>query len=219
MYTKCPACKKTHTLTLPQLRASRGLLRCRNCSVIFNALEFISETSDVYVAENLSTQNMPWDKPNEEPISVFWSMALLIAVLLFVAQVVYFEGYAFSQNSRFRPGLEKICHYLDCKLPVYKNPDEFALLHGSFTPLPDHKYMLRAIFTNQAAFTQALPNITLNLLDYTGRRFTHRVFQPQDYLPETAVATNMIPGATTEISLIIAAPKTGIGGYTFELTY
>jgi len=190
---------------------------------MFNALEFISETSDAYNAENLSaqgmrTQAMPWDKQNESS-NAFWGIGVLLTVLLLVAQIIYFEGYAFSQNTRFRPGLEKICRYLDCKLPLYQNPDEFAVLHGSFQPLPDHGYEFRAIITNEAAFTQALPNITLNLLDYNGKRFTHRVFGPRDYLPESASLTDLASGATTEIRLLIAAPKTGIGGYTFDITY
>lgn len=185
---------------------------------MFNALEYISETSDAYIAENLSAQHLPWDKPNE-PDNTFWGLGVLLAILLLVVQIIYFEGYAFSQNSRFRPGLEKICHYFDCKLPAYQNPDEFAVLHGSFNPLPDHSYEFKAIITNQATFTQALPNITLNLLDYNGKRFTHRVFRPQDYLPEATAATELASGATTEIRLLIAAPKTGIGGYTFDITY
>jgi len=57
------------------------------------------------------------------------------------------------------------------------------------------------------------------LLDYSGNvRFaTIGVFQPRDYLPEDSVATVMDADAITEISLKIAAPKTKVGGSTFDL--
>ena len=144
---------------------------------------------------------------------------LVIGLLLLIGQIVYFEGYAFSQNPAVRPGLVKLCQLINCQLPVYKNLDEFTLLHGSFTPLPDQNYAFRVVMSNQAAFAQPYPNIKLTLLDYSGNAFAHRIFQPRDYLPEDAVASVMAADATTEISLKIAAPKTKVGGSTFDLIY
>jgi hypothetical protein len=144
---------------------------------------------------------------------------LIIGLLLLAGQVMYFEGYYFSQNPVFRPVLEKICTLLNCRLPAYKNPDEFTVLQGSFTALPDHANLFKAVISNPAAFTQPYPNVRLTLLDYTGKPFTHRVFRPQEYLPEDSTTPVMISDATAEIGLNIAAPETKVGGYTFELTY
>ncbi|MFZ2313692.1 MAG: DUF3426 domain-containing protein [Methylobacter sp.] len=133
---------------------------------------------------------------------------------------MYFEGYTFSQKPTFRPVLEKICAQLSCRLPAYKNLDEFTILQSSLSALPDHTHLFKAVISNQAAFTQTYPNITLTLLDYAGKPFTHRVFSAQEYLPKDSITTSaMISDATTEISLKIATPKTKVGGHTFELTY
>lgn len=220
MFTKCPECQKTHPLTLEQLRASRGILRCEGCSETFDALEFLSETAaDETTVESLSATDLSWSQ-EAVPVSAYWGVGLIIGLLLFVGQIVYFEGYHFSQNPIFRPVLEKICGQLNCRLPAYKNPDEFTVLQSSFTASPDHTHLFRAVISNQAAFTQSYPSIKLTLLDYTGKPFTHRVFTPQEYLPKDPItAPVMISDATTEISLNIAAPKTKVGGYTFELTY
>jgi len=219
MFTKCPECQKVYPLTLEQLRASRGILRCEGCSETFDALELISETvADEAVASPPAT-DLPWSRESM-PGSAYWSVGLVIALLLLVGQIVYFEGYHFSQNPIFRPVLEKICTQLSCRLPAYKNPDEFTVLQGSFTALPDHAYLFKAVISNQAAFTQPYPNVRLTLLDYTGKPFTHRVFRPKEYLHEALITTPvMTADASAEIDLNIAAPETKVGGYTFELTY
>jgi hypothetical protein len=103
-------------------------------------------------------------------------------------------------------------------LPAYQNPDELNLV-GSLNPTPDHHYQLQAAISNQAAFTQAYPGVKLTLLDYNGKPFAARVFRPQEYLPVTSRASVIKPDETTEISLKIAAPKSAIGGSSFELIY
>jgi len=218
MFTQCPECQRIHPLTLAQLRAGRGMMRCSNCSAMFDALERIRETREADNTENLSAKSLPWDKESE-PGNAYWRAGLVISLLLLIGQVIYFEGYALSQNPALRPGLEKLCQQLNCHVPVYKNLDEFTLLHGSFNPLPDQNYLFQAVISNQAAFTQAYPNIKLTLLDFNGKAFAHRIFRPRDYLPEASVTTDMASDATTEISLQIAAPKTKVGGSTYELIY
>ena len=52
MFTQCPECQTIQTLTLAQLRAGRGMLRCRHCSVLFDALERISETKEINSSEH-----------------------------------------------------------------------------------------------------------------------------------------------------------------------
>jgi len=218
MFTQCPECQTIQPLTLAQLRAGRGMLRCSHCSAMFDALERISETEDISLSEQQSSSSLPWDKKNTSD-NTYWSTGLIIGLLLLVGQIVYFEGYAFSQNPAVRPGLAKACQLIKCHLPDYKNPDEFALLHSSFTPLPDQNYEFRVVMSNQADFSQAYPNIKLILFDYSGNAFAHRIFQPRDYLPEDSVSSLMAADATTEISLKIAAPKTKVGGSTFDLIY
>jgi predicted Zn finger-like uncharacterized protein len=218
MFTQCPECQTIQPLTLAQLRTSRGMLRCSHCMAMFDALERISETKEINHSDNLSSTRLPWDKVSMSG-NAYWRTGLVIGLLLLIGQIVYFEGYAFTQNPAARPALAKLCQLINCQLPVYKNLDEFTLLHSSFTPLPDQNYALRVVISNQANFSQTYPSIKLTLLDYSGNAFAHRVFQPRDYLPEDSVATVMDADAITEISLKIAAPKTKVGGSTFDLIY
>ena len=217
MFTQCPECQKTHPLTLEQLRASRGMMRCSHCSALFDALAFIGETAAVEV-EKTTPRPLPWENVNL-PDGSHWGIAVLVGALLFAAQIAYFEGHTISQNTRFRPWLEALCSKLGCQLPAYKNLDEFTVMHGSFAVLPDHNYAFKAVISNQASFKQPYPNIKLTLFDFNGTAFAHRIFQPQYYLPAYAVATAIDADASTEINLNIAKPATPVGGYTFELVY
>lgn len=150
----------------------------------------------------------------------YWRAGLVIASLLLAGQLVYFEGTAFSRNPEFRPGLEKLCGQLNCRLPVYKNPDEFVVLQSSLSALPDRSQLFRAVIRNRAAFAQPYPNLELTLLDYAENPFARRIFRPQDYLINAQAATSaMRPDATAAISQNIAAAKTNVGGYTFKLIY
>jgi hypothetical protein len=219
VFTQCPNCQKTQPLTVEQLRTSRAIVFCSDCSISFDALELLSDTVTVEVekAESVFTTPLPWEI---EPIpgNSYWQSGLMGVSLLLLAQLVYFEGYAFSQNPTFRPSLEWLCQTFNCPLPAYQNPDEFSILEGSLTALPNHTLAFRTIVSNQAGFAQPFPNLYLTLLDYTGRPFAYRIFQPQDYLPVVPTAP-INADATLEIRLALAAPKTSIGGYTFELTY
>ena len=118
------------------------------------------------------------------PGSTYWRAGLVIALLLLAGQIMYFEGTTLSRNPTFRPGLEKICRQLNCQLPAYKNPDEFAVLQGSLSALPDRSLLFRAVIRNRAAFAQPYPNLELTLLDYAENPFARRIFRPQDYLPQ-----------------------------------
>ncbi|MGZ8190362.1 MAG: DUF3426 domain-containing protein [Methylococcaceae bacterium] len=216
-------------MTVEQLRNSRAIAFCDGCSIQFDALELLSDTADdtngeietieaVQAHAPLGETPLPWEQKPAACHSC-WHFGTLFALLLLAVQAVYFEGVNFSQSPRLRPSLEKLCRTFHCDIPVYKNLDEFTVMQGAFTPLPNGNYTFRAVISNQASFAQDYPNIQLVLQDYTGRAFTERIFRPQDYLSAIGAATKMLPDATIAINLEIAAPKTRIGGYNFELTY
>ena len=215
MYTQCPQCLTIQSLSLEQLRGSRGILKCCHCSAPFDALARISETETIAGENSANASLLPWD-PDQDSKAGFWGLGVCVCLLLFIAQLIYIEGYAFTQNARMRPFLVALCDQIACRLPVYKNTAKFNIV-GSFNPTPDNNYEFHAAISNQAALSQAYPNVRLVLLAFSGKPFAARVFQPQDYLPEVLRATLMKPDATTEISLRIAAPKTAIGGTSFEI--
>ena len=211
MYTQCPKCKEQHKITVEELRASRGMICCDGCATMFDALELLSQGQ--YAKDDHDNKTIPGIKLRKKHV-LPWGLGYSICIILFVIQIVYFEGYNLTQNATVRPWLEKTCGYFDCQLPRYKNLSEFAILHGSFEPTANKHYVFKVAFTNQSAFEQTLPSIKLTLLDFTGHAFAKRVFHPQDFLNQ---AQNLIaPEMSEEITMEIAAPLTKTGGYRFE---
>ncbi|MGZ8227729.1 MAG: zinc-ribbon and DUF3426 domain-containing protein [Methylococcaceae bacterium] len=220
MFTRCPNCQKLQSVTVEQLRSSRAIVFCRHCSINYDALELLSEAALDNTEQRPSTEPLPWEKSHSATTnSNYWQPGVFLCLLLLIGQIVYFEGYSISQHIKFRPVLEKVCQQIYCQLPAYKNLHDIAVLHSSFTPLPDRNYKLNAVISNQSPFRQNYPIIDLTLLDFTGQAFTHRLFTPAEYLSETAITEPMPTDAEIALSLKIAATQISIGGYTLELTY
>ncbi|WP_411728165.1 zinc-ribbon and DUF3426 domain-containing protein [Methyloglobulus sp.] len=166
-----------------------------------------------------ATERLPWEV-EKTPVNVNWRLGFIMASLLLVGQIIYFESGSLSQNTSYRPQLEKLCRWLGCQLPDYENLAEFAVLQSSFAPNSDNTIAFKAVINNQAPFKQRLPNIKLTLLNYNEQLFAQRIFAPKDYLTGKAHTNfSIAPDETVEARLIIAAPETGIGGYNFDLIY
>lgn len=197
------------------MRTRRGLVRCERCYSMFDALKFISESSEAEMAE-IQAIRLPWETVRGFSNS-YWKVGFFAGLSLLIVQLICFGKDAIIQNPSFRDRLEMICKKSYCTLPVYKNPKEIAVLHSAFDILPDHNFMLQVVFSNHASFEQAFPSIVLTLLDRDKKPFAERRFHSTEYLPETnnkLMASQLI----TTVNLKVVAPETGVGSYTIILT-
>jgi Protein of unknown function (DUF3426) len=164
-------------------------------------------------------ERLPWEVEKKDP-SNQWLTGFIIGLVLLIGQFIYFEHANWPQNPSYRPQLEKLCLWLGCQLADYQNLTELSVLQSSFTPNADNTIVFKAAVTNQAPFKQRLPNIKLTLLDYSEQLFAVRIFSPKDYMADMKrTTTSIAPDETVEVSLTIAAPKTPVGGYNFDLVY
>jgi Protein of unknown function (DUF3426) len=163
-------------------------------------------------------ERLPWEA-EKKPANINWFVGFIIGFVFLIGQLAYFESGKLSQNTSYRPVLEKLCRWLGCHVADYQNLDEFAVLQGSFKPNGDNTITFKAVINNQAAFKQRLPNIKLTLLDYNEQVFAQRIFDPKDHISGVGTHLAIAPDATVAVSLTIAAPKTPIGGYNFDLIY
>lgn len=213
MFTQCPECDRTQTISVEALRKSRGMIRCSNCSTLFDALQRLSE---IPLNEPLTetASEPPWTF-RAHRVSGHWGLLLLLSFITLTGQILYFEGSTAIQNETVRPSLEKACGYLKCTLPSYRNLDDFAVMHSALTPSDDEHYIFQATINNQAAFPQRPPRLRLTFMKLTGEPFAQRIFEPENYL---ASPTPYIGAEQPfDISLNIAPIDTTMGGYNFEL--
>lgn len=217
MYTQCPECKKPHALTVEDLRRTHGMLKCKTCTIMFDALELLSIGS----IDNVENTLLPSPNNTHAFDNNFWPQknhliiggVFLFFLLLF--QVYFFESYNMTQNPTLRPWLKKGCTVIPgCKFPHYKNLNELTILDGHFEPAEDY-YIFKTTIINQSLFSQKLPSIRLILIDFTGGPFAERIFLPTEYSKEPKI---LLKSETSKkITLTIATPANKVGGYNFEL--
>jgi len=216
MFTRCPECLTTQRITPVALRSGRGMVRCNRCAATFDALATLAET-EMLAAADAAPSPEPWIE-NHDRWQKVWLIGLPLGVVLLLVQGFYFEGGRALQNPKFRLALEKLCGVLHCGLPDYRNLAELSVLHNSFSPLPNGHYAFKLVVSNDAEFSMRYPVIGLTLLSYEGQPFAQRLFQPREYLAGQQNAY-LAANSAAEISLEIAAPKTKVGGFHFDLSY
>lgn len=217
MFTRCPECLTTQAITPEALRSGRGMVRCSHCASMFDALATLAET-EIQVAADLQPSVEPWSE-GKVRYRLIWGIGFPIGMALFLAQLFYFEGGRALHDPKIRPALEKICSALHCSLPDYRNLNELSVLQNSFSELPNRHYAFKLVLNNEASFSMRYPVIGLTLLSYEGQPFAYRLFQPSDYLAGKADTMRLAPNSAAEISLEIAATKTKVGGFNFDLSY
>ena len=206
MLTQCLQCKKTYSAEIKVLCYSRQEKLCPHCEEMLGKLKHLG--SDFVV---INKQNV-YRKPGLLP----WRLGVIFCFSLLLVQIYIFEKDRLSQKTSSRLWLTKICHRLNCHLPIYKNRDDFELMYGNFQKTSDEHYIFQAVISNQGKFKQRYPNIKLNLLSFSGKSFASRVFIPENY--STLKQKEFIaPSKTVEISMKISVPTQKVGGYTFEL--
>lgn len=217
MFTRCTKCHTLQKITVQQLRAGQGMLRCKKkkCSTLFNALELLSETKEL---ETAIPQSLPWNQSIKSTSSFPWRTGSLLGLSILIAQILYFEAPALPQNPAFRPWLEAACQRLACQLPIYDNLQELTVLRSKLTPQSEQSFVFNSVISNQGTFAQTYPKIKLSLLDFAGQPFSQRIFEAREYLSDPSAAAVLIrPDTATEINLTLATTQTKIGGYTAEL--
>jgi predicted Zn finger-like uncharacterized protein len=197
----------------PQKNPSEG-----NIQGISRIVSKISFTNSSPAISEPAPERLPWEV-ERKPANIKWFLGVIVGSIFLLGQLLYFESGKLSQNVSYRPVLEKLCRWLGCHLADYQNLDEFVVLQGSFTPNDDNTITFKAVINNQAAFKQRLPNIKLTLLDYNEQIFAQRIFDPKDHISGAGMHLAIAPDATVAVSLTIAAPKTPVGGYNFDLIY
>lgn len=211
MFSRCPHCDALQEISAQQLRDSRGLLHCASCQQPFDALPTLSERADE-VMEQVSTEIL-FSQYNQSKAVWGWRIGSLLMLLVLLGQVVYFQGEFIRRQPKINATLIQVCKSLGCQLPAYKNSDDWSLSHADLQLHLDNRCLLTAALTNQASSIQAFPVLKLTLKNFNGQPIAERLFAPQQYASETALAANQ----TTQIRLPLVLPTSELGGFTLTL--
>ncbi len=150
----------------------------------------------------------------------WWAIAatVLLTVLLF-GQYTYVERDRLARNPELRPLLEQFCGWLNCDLPLYRDPQSLAMVERDIRARSgaDGALLISAVFVNQADFEQPWPVLRVSFSDVSGTIIAARNFQPQEYLPGGRVPLRALrAGERVQATLEIVDPGERAESYQFD---
>lgn len=247
MYTRCPECQTAFRITVAQLKARDGLVRCGRCDSIFRAdLRLFAPAAGPEQEEDDSETEMYIDlsaedpaaidrasSPDEIPIirdfsvpsaggpgrSLLWFFAAVLLALLLLGQFVYFYRDELAQVAELRPSLVKICNILRCTLAGALDHSVPELVQSSIAPHPRYANALRirAAFVNRTEQPLELPLMQVSVTDISGQLLARRVFAPREYLAAGAPSTAAPPNVVVQALLDVTNPENKAASYEVQL--
>ncbi|MDT8407419.1 MAG: zinc-ribbon and DUF3426 domain-containing protein [Methylococcales bacterium] len=218
MFTRCPECQHQATVSVEQLRDTRGMLVCERCHARFDALASLSQQQPITPKRRVQAPSpaRPAAAARQPGANATWWGWLLAGLLLLAGQGFAFNYHALSQTPSTRPVLLTLCQWLNCPVPDYRNLDDFAVLSSQFNQLSTLHYRFLAVLHHQGAFPQLPPHLRLNLTDVTGKILASRVFSAAEYMDDDTL-NRIAPAQTIKAQLDLGIRDSQVAGYTFSL--
>lgn len=193
MLTTCPACLTRFRIQISDLKPRRGLVRCSQCRVVFDARDMMQPESgdappEAFFMAAMEAAALPLNDPTEslehrihtrQPPAKPWLIwAVPILVLALAAQIYWAT----------RPE------------PVPTNP--FQVEFSALERWPGDALRLRVSFSNRSAEAHPWPAFRLKITE--AGRSAERVIRAAEY-QESGAAATMAAGSEHEVRLLLAA--------------
>ena len=148
-----------------------------------------------------------------------WLLGSTLLALSLLGQIGYAKRAPLLEDGHVRPWLDRACATLGCTLPPRHAPARLALLSRDIRPHPSvpNALIISATLRNDAAFTQAFPDVEIVLSDLDENRIAMRRFRPQEYLGDArTIAAGLAPGATAALVFEVADPGKNAVAFEFK---
>jgi predicted Zn finger-like uncharacterized protein len=168
------------------------------------------------------TTNPKFDKPKTKVNYWLMLFGLLLAILAGLQSIYYLRTNIAADYPQFKPYLMQACAALKCEIELPKNLDFFALDDSDMQEDSEHQNVIifSSLLINNAAYTQAYPNIELTLTDTADQPVLRRVIKPSEYLTSnTNVAAGIASREEMRINLSINVADVAVAGYRVLLVY
>lgn len=245
MYTQCSHCRAVFRVTMKELTAAQGLLRCGECDTIFDAMKALSTTlpderlsglgngrdllgeSHPLPLNALTEGNSSTSRPNKTTSSnrrasrsrKFLYLSLLALCLLLLMQIFYSYRTKLSEHPSTRVLTQTICSWIACELENVRHLDQIKLLsHTVYThPNTPNVLIINTSIQNNAAKPQPYPLLEVSFLNQKSEVVALRRFTPEEYLSKEQQGQLMPSKTPKEFSLNIEDP--GKDAVRFQLRF
>jgi len=138
-----------------------------------------------------------------------WGLTALLAAGLLIYQLGWQHFERLTLYEPLRPWAASICNLAGCELPPLRAVDRIKSreLVVRSHPDQDNALLLEVTILNQAGFEQPYPAIALSFSNLNNDVVAQRVFQPEDYFGDPALAAQPLPaGQGRRIRLSLRDP-------------
>mgnify|MGYP001162886046 FL=1 len=174
------------------------------------------DISNPFALDEALTQPEPESTKSKLPAVA----ALLLALSLLAAALVYVNSARLSLNPQYRSALEVLCQHTQCAIAEYRDLSEIEVTQ--FTMLSDPQLPgsidMQLLMVNRAAYSQRLPGLKILFTDLEQLPVAQRIIpaaEYQLYLPTPGKL--MSPGQGSKIEMRLADPGPAATNYAIEL--
>lgn len=171
------------------------------------------------LSELMEESPAPKEQPKPKRHTLFWFTTSLLASVVLVVQLLYFNFESGSRSANFRPIYKIVCSYYKCQLPVFEdvNSIDIQYVRVQSHPTQSNALLVNAIMTNTSAFSQPMPKLALEFFDLNGKPIAARLFSQQNFLDKDFLDITYMP-PNTPIHLVISIADPGAAAVSHQLT-
>ncbi len=207
MYTQCNHCNAIFRVTMKELTAAQGLLRCGECDNIFDAMKTLSQTLPEerrFAQLSVATAvEIPRHQPLAETKTAakhkrtspstqhtlnsrhFLLVGIAALTLLLLLQVLYSSRNWLAQQPLTAAITQKTCSLVGCGITIPRDVRKIKLLSRNVYSHPNTPNVLTisASIQNDAPYPQPFPLIEVSFLNQKNEVMALRRFPPTEYIP------------------------------------
>ena len=223
MYTQCPHCEAVFRVSIKEITAANGKLRCGECSHVFNGMDSVSSsyTQQINNSKQQGTAIPAYphteDSQNHSKTLMLWAIAGLIGLMLL--QIAY-SSRSWLAHQPLTAGITRsTCQFIGCSITPKRDASQIKITSRNVYAHPNepNSLIISATFNNEASFTQPLPLIEVSFLDKTGKIVALRRFRPDEYQQHKKESDLFAADETITFRIKIADP--GEKAVTFQFKF
>lgn len=220
MFQQCPHCQSQINLANQRPDSAQAIV-CNHCQQRFTIglTSAARKNTPLLSADDQTHLLAQTIHAPRQASSWRWFSASLLLLLIFFAQVAYFQRNSLASYLPLRPWLQTYCQWLDCQLPLLRDPAQISIVARDVRSHPQLKNALLINLTlqNNAPYAQAWPTIKLVFADISGTPVAQRHFRARDYLdPAHDPAQGFAAKSISQINLELLDPGEAAVNFAFE---
>ncbi len=238
MYTQCPHCEAIFRVSMKEITAAHGKLRCGECRNTFDAMDSLSSTLPGGLEQTMTTENMTQKHPvlsraknasSEKPYSatpaqdrarkyMLWVAIGLVTLALL--QTLYASRNWFAHQPITSSVTRSICKTLGCNITPKRDPTKIKVTSRNVYAHPNEpgSLIITATMKNNASYEQLIPLVEVSFLDKDNNTIAFRRFSPEEYTQKSRVNKKLFtPNETLTLRIKIEDP--GKEAVTFQFNF